>query len=106
MEKKKSIFSKQYLFNPSLVLTATLLFLLPDSAHAEGGVAAWDKALQTIVGYMTGNTGRLLATIAVAALGYSAYTGRISWSRAITIAIGIGIVFGAANIVDLFAGGY
>lgn len=106
MEKKKLFFSKGYLLNPSLFLTVTLLSLLPDSAHAEGGVAAWERALQTIVGYMTGNTGRLLATIAVAALGYSAYTGRISWSRAITIAIGIGIVFGAANIVDLFAGGY
>lgn len=104
MQKQKIFLRKSYFLTPSLVFLSALLFLVPDHAYAAGGPAAWEKALQTIVDYMTGNTGRLLATIAVAALGYGAYTGRISWSRAITVAIGIGIVFGAATIVDLFAG--
>lgn len=83
---------------------ATAAFLLTSRpAHAAPG-AAWEKALQTAVDYMTGNTARLLAILAVAGFGIAAFFGRISWRRAIEIAVGIGIVFGAAGIVDMLTG--
>ena len=84
---------------------AVALFLFSSQpAYAAGG-AAWEKALQTAVDYMTGSTARLLAILAVAGFGIAAFLGRISWKRAIEIAVGIGIVFGAATIVDNLTGG-
>jgi type IV secretion system protein VirB2 len=52
---------------------------------------------------MTGTTGRLLAILGVAGLGIATWFGRLSYSRAGEIIVGIAIVFGAAEIVDLFA---
>lgn len=65
---------------------------------------AWEDALQTIVGYVTGSTARYIAILAVVGFGFAAFLGRISWRRALEIVIAIAIVFGAAKIVDMFAG--
>lgn len=90
--------------NETYLRLAVFLFLLTSrNAHA-AGAAAWEKALQTAVDYMTGSTARLLAILAVAGFGIAAFLGRISWKRAIEIAVGIGIVFGAATIVDNLTG--
>lgn len=83
---------------------AVAIFLFTSrNAHA-AGPAAWEKALQTAVDYATGSTARLMAILAVAGFGIAAFFGRISWRRAIEIAVGIGIVFGAATIVDNLTG--
>ena len=62
-----------------------------------------NTALQTLVNYMTGPTGRLLGILGVAGLGIAGWFGRLSYWRAGEIILGIAIVFGAAEIVDLFA---
>lgn len=82
-------------------LFISLFFLFPTEAHAAN---TWEDALQKLVDILTGNTARLLATLAVAGFGIAAFFGRISWRRAGEIIIGIAIVFGAASIVDMFAG--
>ena len=86
-----------------LQLAVTAFLLISRTAHA-AGVAAWEKALQTAVDYMTGSTARYIAIIAVAGFGIAALLSRISWKRAIEIAVGIGIVFGAVSIVDSLMG--
>ena len=84
-----------------LVLTATALCLSePGYAQSFGRI---NTALQTLVDFMTGPTGRLLAILGVAGLGIAAWFGRLSYPRAGEVIIGIAIVFGAAEIVDLFA---
>ena len=84
-----------------LALTATALCLSePSYAQSFGKI---NTALQTLVDFMTGATGRLLAILGVAGLGIAAWFGRLSYSRAGEIIVGIAIVFGAAEIVDLFA---
>jgi type IV secretion system protein VirB2 len=65
---------------------------------------AWESALQTIVGYVTGSTARYIAILAVVGFGFAAFLGRIAWRRALEIVVAIAIVFGAAKIVDMFAG--
>jgi type IV secretion system protein VirB2 len=56
-----------------------------------------------VVDILTGTPARLTAIIAVAAFGYSMYTGHISLRWGISIILGIAIIFGAAEIVNRFA---
>src|SRR6266566_7973608 len=78
------------------------------SAEAAGffgglGGSPFERALQTVVDILTGTPARLTAIIAVAAFGYSMYTGNISLRWGISIILGIAIIFGAAEIVNRFA---
>ena len=75
---------------------------MPAVARADGG-APWDSALTTLVNYMTGSTAKLLATLAVAALGFMAMTGRVAIRTVVSIVLGIAIVFGATSIVEVFS---
>lgn len=76
--------------------------LLSDDSYAQS-FGRINTALQTLVDFMTGTTGRLLGILGVAGLGIAAWFGRLSYWRAGEIVLGIAIVFGAAEIVDLFA---
>lgn len=96
--------SEQLLKPYQIYFGIALIFLCLDP-HSAFAAAAWEEALQTAVDYMTGSTARLLAILAVAGFGIAAFFGRISWKRAGEIILGIAIVFGAATIVDKFAGG-
>lgn len=87
------------------VLAGTML-LLPEVAFAGGfGRAPWERALQTLVDLLTGTTARLVAIIAVAAVGYMTFAkGMIPWGFGLSVIFAIAIIFSAASIVDLFAG--
>jgi len=85
-----------------LVIVAPLLLSATEPAYAQS-FGRINTALQTLVNFLTGPTGRLLAIIGVAGLGIAAWFGRLSYWRAGEIVLGIAIVFGAAEIVDLFA---
>jgi type IV secretion system protein VirB2 len=88
---------------PFLPLALSLaLMLLADPVHAQS-FGRINTALQTLVDFMTGTTGRLLGILGVAGLGIAAWFGRLSYWRAGEIILGIAIVFGSAEIVDLFA---
>ena len=79
-----------------------VLLLVADVSYGQS-FGRINTALQTLVNYMTGPTGRLLGILGVAGLGIAAWFGRLSYWRAGEIILGIAIVFGAAEIVDLFA---
>jgi type IV secretion system protein VirB2 len=81
---------------------ALILILLSDASYAQS-FGRINTALQTLVDFMTGTTGRLLGILGVAGLGIAAWFGRLSYFRAGEIILGIAIVFGSAEIVDLFA---
>ena len=78
------------------------LLLLPEIGHAQS-FGRINTALQTLVDFMTGTTGRLLGILGVAGLGVAAWFGRLSYWRAGEVILGIAIVFGSAEIVDLFS---
>ena len=46
----------------------------------------------------------VVGIIAVMAVGYAKLTGRMDWGRAVTVRIGIGIIFSAATIVGWMGG--
>lgn len=61
--------------------------------------------LQNVVDLLTGNTARLLAVIAVVVVGILWMFGLFDLRRAATVVLGVIVVFGAAEIVDLLTGG-
>lgn len=88
-----------------LVAFGTVLFTCmtlaePALAQSSGAFAPLETAVQMIVDFITGPFGRLLAIIAVIALGFLAFAGRLSWFTAGAVVLGIGLVFGAPAIVD------
>lgn len=82
------------------MLALCLVFAEPAFAQSSGAFAPLETAVQMIVDFITGPFGRLLAIIAVIALGFLAFAGRLSWFTAGAVVLGIGLVFGAPAIVD------
>lgn len=68
------------------------------SANVEG-------LLQNVVDMLTGNTARLLAILAVVVVGILWMFGLFDLRRAAIVVLGIVVVFGAAEIVNLITGG-
>ena len=54
---------------------------------------------------LTGALGKAIATLAIIIIGIGALMGKVSWGMAIIVAIGVAVVFGAGQIVQLLAGG-
>ncbi|MFN3668441.1 MAG: TrbC/VirB2 family protein [Brevundimonas sp.] len=84
----------------SIAAAATLLAVQPAfaSANVEG-------LLQNVVDMLTGNTARLLAILAVVVVGILWMFGLFDLRRAAIVVLGIVVVFGAAEIVNLITGG-
>lgn len=81
-------------------ITITLLALCALPAYASE-VGALTVALQGLVDILTGRTANLIAVLAVAGVGWAWLTGHLSLKQAATIAIGMGIIFGAPEIAGL-----
>ncbi|MFC3727110.1 TrbC/VirB2 family protein [Neoaquamicrobium sediminum] len=84
----------------SAILLTSLAIAEPAFAQSSSAFAPLETAVQMIVDFITGPFGRLLAIIAVIALGFLAFAGRLSWFTAGAVVLGIGLVFGAPAIVD------
>ncbi|RVC62518.1 MAG: hypothetical protein EOQ48_21785 [Mesorhizobium sp.] len=73
--------------------------LAPASAYAQSA-APVEGVLEWFVGVLQGSIARSFGIIAVCFLGFLAMTGRLVWMMALSIIIGIALVFGAAALVD------
>ena len=84
----------------TIALVASLGLVQPAfaSANVEG-------LLQNVVDMLTGNTARLLAVLAVVVVGILWMFGLFDLRRAAIVVLGIVVVFGAAEIVNLITGG-
>lgn len=82
------------------ILMTSALFILsshPSAAQDFGGVTTF---LEAIVEAITGPIGIAVSALAVMAIGFSFMTGRMDWTFAVAVIIGIAIVFGAASFVE------
>jgi len=70
--------------------------IIPELAIA----APWDGTATQILEGLTGGFARTCAIIAVAALGFMAFFGKMAWERAYHVVLGIVFIFGGASIVD------
>jgi type IV secretion system protein VirB2 len=76
-----------------------------DPAYAQSVLGKADTFLQKVVDALTGTTGKLVATIAVVAVGLAAVFGRIEWTKALIVLAGIAIIVGAPQMVNALWGG-
>ncbi|WP_025591915.1 TrbC/VirB2 family protein [Agrobacterium tumefaciens] len=100
---KRTIRSKKVAnISLAIALVATAQIVTADPVFAQGATAfaPLSSALQMIVDFIQGPFGRLLAIIAVTSLGFLAFAGRLSWMLAGGVILGIGLAFGAPDIVD------
>ena len=82
---------------------ALVLIAVAQPAFAQSGGTAIQSGLTTIKDWMT-TVASVVGVIAVMAVGYAKLTGRMDWGRAVTVLIGIGIIFSAATIVGWMGG--
>ena len=82
-----------------------LTFASPFAGGGSGDVSSIDAALNGILQILQGKTSRLLATIAIAGIGYATMTGRLAIKNAVLIGLGIGVVFGAPSIASILGAG-
>jgi len=82
-----------------ILVGAGVIAIVPEFAHAQSA-APVEGILDWFVGVLQGNVARSVAIIAVCFLGFLFLTGRMAWQMAFSIVIGIGIIFGAAQLVD------
>ncbi len=86
----------------SLGLFAAIV-LVPEMAMAAAETPI-QQVLCNMVLWMTGTTGRALATIAIIIIGIGALLGKVSWGVALIVAIGVALIFGAGTMVELLGG--
>ena len=86
----------------TLVIVLVIIYW-PEVGYAAND-ASIEKTLCMVVKTLTGTVGRSLAAIAIIFLGFSLFLGKISWGIALSLAIGVGAVFGAPQLVSTLAG--
>jgi type IV secretion system protein VirB2 len=82
---------------------AVALITIAQPALAQSGGTSIETGLGTIKTWMT-TVASVVGVIAVMAVGYAKLTGRMDWGKAVTVLIGIGIIFSAATIVGWMGG--
>ena len=83
---------------------AAVLLITVSGAHAQssGSLQPVQSTLTTLVSTLTGSIATALATLAVIACGFFAWSGRLTWGIAGSVIFGIVLVFGSAQIVQFF----
>ncbi|KAF8818826.1 TrbC/VirB2 family protein [Rickettsia endosymbiont of Cardiosporidium cionae] len=82
-----------------LFLTNAIMFSYYDVVFAVGTDVIGDT-LCNLISNLQGTIGKAIATLAIFAVGIGLFLGKASWTIAATTAVGVGIVFGAGQIVD------
>ena len=71
-------------------------------AQSGGTLTPVQSTLTALVQALTGPIATALATLAVIACGFFAWSGRLTWGIAGSVIFGIVLVFGSAQIVQFF----
>ncbi len=80
-------------------------------AYADGlgeNAEAIDKVTETlcmVTNALGGPVGKTIAILIVMTVAISLFLGKITWGVAITIAVGMGLLFGSTQLVTLISGG-
>lgn len=86
----------------SMATVFSISLIEPALAQSAGGI---ESVLQNVVTLLTGNVAKLLATIAVIIVGIAWMFGYLDLRKAAYVVLGIGIIFGASQIVGTISGG-
>ncbi|BAJ82945.1 type IV secretion system VirB2 (plasmid) [Acidiphilium multivorum AIU301] len=91
--------------HPAVLVTAGLL--LPAVAHAQvvSGGTSPTTIIDNIATFILGPFGEGVAVLAVAAVGFMCWTGRMGFHAIGWLAAGLVLVFGSSYLVTTFVGG-
>jgi type IV secretory pathway VirB2 component (pilin) len=89
-----------------MVMLSVVVIMLPQFAFASSvtNESPMSNALCIAATWITGNTGRGIATIGITIIGIGALLGKVSWGMAMIVGVGVAIVFGSSAIVQLLGG--
>lgn len=93
--------TRQAMMLTLMVISIYVLLICP----ADAGTTPMGNVLCTVVQMIYGNLGRGLATLAIIIVGVGATLGKVSWGLAITVAVGISIIFNASTIANMMGVG-
>lgn len=87
---------------PAALAAALTLLALDPAAAQSSSLQPVQSTLTQLVSVLTGSIATALATLAVIACGFFAWSGRLTWGIAGSVIFGIVLVFGSAQIVQFF----
>ena len=93
----------------AIILVAFSLTSVPFEASAApqdqtGEELAITKVICNAIEQLTGPIGRAIAVLIIISLAIALFLGKVTWGLAIAVAVGLGILFGAQNVVGLLTG--
>ena len=92
---------KVKVWTPRLLGVLAVSVLLTEPAYAgTEEVSTISDALNYVADILTGTAARWTGIIAIACLGISSLVGMLKFTKALSIAVGIGLILGAPEIVD------
>ena len=89
-----------------LVMLSVVAITLPQLAFASSVTqeSPMSNALCIAATWITGPTGRGIATVGITIIGIGALLGKVSWGMAMIVGVGVAVVFGSTGIVRLLGG--
>lgn len=105
-----SINQPKMIFKFFMISFFAIAFLML-SPSIEFGALAADQTTQIevvlckAVGQLTGGIGRGIAIIVIVSTAFMLFLGKVQWGLAISIAVAMGLLFGAGSIVEILGGG-
>jgi type IV secretion system protein VirB2 len=88
------------LFASVLVFSVDPAFATTTTTTTTAKGDAISGVLCTIVNKFNGPLGKGIATLAIIVIGVGLFLGKLNWAVAVATAIGIGLIFGAGNMVS------
>ena len=77
----------------------------PNTSSSTQPTTALETILCNGLEIIQGGVGRAIAIFAIIFIGISLFMGKVSWGLAISTALGIGAIFGAASVVEALGAG-
>lgn len=91
----------------TILCVAIAIFVASDAALAATSSSSASVDSNDIIGQtlckltnnLTGGTAKAIATLAIFSVGCGLFMGKMDWKTAAMVAVGVGVVFGAPNLV-------
>ena len=105
-----SIFETRAIFKAMAISFLALSFLMLSPSVEFGALAnSSSTQIQNIlcnaVNQLTGGIGRAISIIIIISVALMLFMGKVSWGLGISIAVALGLLFGAGSVVNLLSGG-
>lgn len=84
-----------------IMVFASLFVLMAQPAAAQA-LDPIQEMLETVISFMTGGIGRAIAILAVVAVGFACFLGRVPWVAFALLLVGVVLIFSAPTIIDGF----